>query len=404
MDIYARLYKSNGDPAINGAGTTNAFLVNADSNPCASPAVAAGSDGGFMLAWDARDLATSDNSWDIYARSFSSTGVAGGGPARVNSHIYGDQYIPRISSIGADYLVVWTSLGQDGSREGVFGQYLHGNGALVGGEFRVNTTTVNSQMEPAVASDGADQFLVVWTTFTGLQYGFDLYAQRYANVAAVLPPMSAPFVWAPFVLSNGVYQPQLMVTWPALLGISVSAFEVYVDGAATPAGVTASNVWTMTAANGLAKNSTHSFTIDYVTTDDRRSPMSPPASATTWSGAKWGGIPYEWMANYFGDTGDPWPAANQPLVSGGPTLLQIFQSGGDPNNPATWLQTALVKTPQGMFLNWNTQPGRTYQVMAKTDMTAAWSNLGAPRFAAGANDSIYVGGSPAGYYRVMLQR
>ncbi len=139
--------------------------------------------------------------------------------------------------LASDYLVVWTSLGQDGSREGVFGQFLHGNGALVGGEFRVNTTTVNSQMEPAVASDGASQFLVAWTSFTGLQYGFDLYAQRYVNVAAVLQPMSAPFVWAPFALSNGVYQPQLMVTWPALLGISVSNYEVYVDGAVAPAAV-----------------------------------------------------------------------------------------------------------------------------------------------------------------------
>ena len=46
--------------------------------------------------------------------------------------------------------------------------------------------------------------------------------------------MSAPFVYAPFTLSNNVYQPQLLVTWPVLLGISVSNYEVYVDGAGTP--------------------------------------------------------------------------------------------------------------------------------------------------------------------------
>ncbi len=146
---------------------TNEFLVNVDSNPCSSPVLAAGSDGGFMVAWCAQDLANLDNSLDIDARSFSGTGVAGGAPVRVNTHVYGDQYLPRISSVGVDYLVVWTSLGQDGSREGVFGQFLHGNGALVGGEFLVNTTTVNSQMEPAVTSDGASQFLVAWTSFHG---------------------------------------------------------------------------------------------------------------------------------------------------------------------------------------------------------------------------------------------
>jgi hypothetical protein len=56
-----------------------------------------------------------------------------------------------------------------------------------------------------------------------------------------------------------------------------------------------------------------------------------------------------------------------------------------------------------MFLYWNTQPGLTYQVLVKTNLTAAWSNLGALRFAAGTNDSIYVGGAPAGYYQIQLQ-
>jgi len=56
-----------------------------------------------------------------------------------------------------------------------------------------------------------------------------------------------------------------------------------------------------------------------------------------------------------------------------------------------------------MFLNWNTQPGLTYQVQVSASL-ASWNNLGSPRFAAGTNDSINVGGTPAGYYRVLLQR
>ena len=222
--------------------------------------------------------------------------------------------------------------------------------------------------------------------------------------------MSAPIVWAPFTTSNGVYQPQLMVTWPALLGVSVSNYEVYVDGAVAPAGLTVSNVWTMTAANGLKTNATHSFTLDYVTTDSRRSPMSPSASGTTWSGLNWGGVPYEWMAMFYGGYVNGhyymnnWPSAASPVAAGGPTVLNVFLSGGNPLDPTTWLQTSLVKTPQGMFLYWNTQPGRTYQVLSQSSLTAGWSNLGAPRFAAGTNDSIYVGGGPAGYYRVMLER
>ncbi len=403
VDIYARLYDGN------GVAQGNEFLVNTDSNPCANPSAAAASDGNFMITWGARDMVNLANGWDIYTRSFSSAGV-GGATVRVNTYLPGDQYAPRISVIGGDYLIVWTSMGQDGSREGVYGQFVHEGGSLVGGEFRVNTTRVGQQMQPTVASDGAEQFLVVWTSFTGLTYGFDLFAQRYLNVSALLLPIDSLYVYAPFVLSNGVYQPQLQVSWPTLLGISVSNCEVYVDGAASPTAVTTSNVWTMTAANGLTTNSTHSFAVDYVTMAGTRSPLSPSATGTTWSGQNWGGIPFEWMTEYYGSltvtfSGNSvvynWPSPNAPLSPGGPSLLQVFLSGGNPLNPGTWLLTTLTQTSEGLFLSWNTQPGFTYQVQVTTNFIT-WSNLGAPRFAAGTSDAIYVGSGSAAYYRILL--
>ncbi len=64
----------------------------------------------------------------------------------------------------------------------------------------------------------------------------------------------------------------------------------------------------MTSANGLAANSTHSFRVDYVTTDGRKSPISPSASGTTWQGYNWGGIPFEWMTQYYGSDISKWPA------------------------------------------------------------------------------------------------
>jgi len=402
VDIYARLYTGSGSPV------GNEFLVNTDNNPCANPSVAAATDGSFLVVWGRHDSVNPNNSWDVYARSFSSVGVGGTG-FRVNTHVYGDQYAPRVSALGLDYLVTWTSLGQDGSREGVFGQLVHVNGALTGSEFQVNTTTVGQQMQPAVASDGVNQFLAIWTGYTGGGNSFDLYAQRYVNASAVLSAMAAPYVWVPFVVSNNVYQPQLVVTWPNLLGISVSNFEVYVDGAGTPTAIVTSNQWTMKAANGLTTNSTHFFQVDYTTTDGRRSPISPSASGTTWSGLNWNGIPYEWMAQFFGGyysghyTTTYWPSANAPLVAGGPSLVKVFVSGGNPLDSTTWLQQTLARTSEGLFLNWNTQPGATYQVQMTTNFTA-WSNFGSPRFAAGTSDSIYVGGNPVGYYRLVLLR
>jgi hypothetical protein len=401
VDIYARLYNGS------GVASGGEFLVNSNAFPCANPSVAAASDGSFMVAWGARNFIDRNNSWDIYARSFSGAG-AGGSIVTVNTTLYGDQYAPRINSIGMDYLVVWTSPGQDGSREGMYGQFVHAGGALAGGEFRVNTTTIGQQMQPALASDGVSQFLAVWTSspgYTGIPYDFNLFAQRYINVnmASNLPPLGAPFVWAPFVLSNGVYQPQLQISWAALSGISISNYEVYADGANSPTALVsnATNQWMMTAANGLMAGSTHWFQVAYTTTGGRQSPLSAATTNSTWSGYSWGGIPFEWMQKYFGSDISQWPSPNSPVASGGPALLQVFQTGGNPFDSSTWLQTSLAKTSQGMFLNWSTQPGHTYQVQMTTNLTS-WSVVpdASARFAAGTNDSIYVGGASAAYYRV----
>jgi len=399
VDIYARLYQASGAPI------GNEFLVNNNFDYCANPALAAASDGSFIISWSGLDPLNVTNDWDVYARPYSATDIAGN-QVRVNTYIPNSQYAPQVSAIGLDYLIVWTSINEDGSSLGVYGQLVHNDGTFVGGEFRVNTTTVGPQMQPVVASDGVSQFLAIWTSFTGSPYGMDLYAQRYVNVAEVLQPMSTPNVWAPFTLSNNVYQPQLVVSWPSLLGISVSNFEVYVDGATSPAGLTATNSWTMTAANGLSTNSTHSFTVDYVTTAGGRSPQSPSASGTTWSGLNWGGIPYEWMAEYFGGyspttgkyTTRFWQPASSALAPN-VTLLGVFMSGGNPLDSTTWLTSSVVQTSQGMFLAWNTQPGLTYQVQQTTNFTS-WSNVGAPRYAAGTSDSIYIGGNAAGFYRI----
>ena len=395
VDIYARLFNA----AATAAG--GEFLVNTSANICANPSVAVASDGRFLIAWSQKDLASpATNSWDIVARPFSSAAV-GGTAARVNTCLLGDQYAPRVSVVGADYLVVWTSLDQDGSREGVFGQFLRGDGAPAGGEFLVNTTTISQQMHPAVASDGSARFLVAWTSFVGGVSSFDLYAQRYVNVAQPLLAMSAPLVHAPFVLSGGVYQPQLQVSWPVQSGFAIDHYDVYVDGSVTPAASVTTNLWTLV---GIAAGSAHSFQVAYVVADGRRSPLSPSASGTAWGGYSWGGIPFEWMAAYFGGAGNMfnWPSPNTPLSPGGPTLLQVFQSGGNPLDPGTWLRTALVGTAQGLFLTWNPQPGLVYQVQTSTDLVT-WVNLGGPRFAAGYTDSIYVGAGGVGLnsYRVV---
>jgi hypothetical protein len=186
VDVYARLFVAAGTPS------GDEFPVNTAADVCANPRVAAGSDGGFVLVWSQKNTATPSASWDVFARLYSSSG-APGAVRLVNSHTYGDQYVPQVSALGTDYLAVWTSLGQDGSREGVYGQFLASDGSPEGGEFRVSTTTIGSQMQPCVASDTAGRFLVVWAGYVIGHPNFDLFGQRFATPGFIPPAVVAGY-------------------------------------------------------------------------------------------------------------------------------------------------------------------------------------------------------------------
>jgi hypothetical protein len=348
-----------------------------------------------MIGWSEKDLTSvTTNSWDVYACAFLNTGVAAGPVVRLNQYLFGDQYAPKLASLGSDVLAVWTSLGQDGSSEGVVGRFLSSNVTPEGNEFLVNTTTIGPQIHPAVAADGQARFLVAWASFTGLAYGFDLFAQRYASILQPLVAPGPPFV---AVLSSNA----LTASWPPVAGLNVADYEVYADGAATPTAVVVTNTWwTMT---NLAPSSTHSFQLDYVLSDGRTSPRSGATTNTTYGVLTWGGIPYEWMEYYFGPNVFSWPSPYADTDGSGASNLNDFLAGTCPTNAASALRIQLQFTVQGLFLNWNTQPGLIYQVQISTNLNG-WTSLGGMRFAPGTVDSMYVGGSPASYYRVLRVR
>ena len=386
VDIYARLYNSS------GSALGNEFLVNTGTNICANPAVATASDGTFIITWGQKDTAIANNSWDIFARKFTSAGV-GGTVQLVNTQQYGDQIAPKISSVGTEYLVVWTSLGQDGSREGVFGQFIKGDGSHDGGEFRVNTTVLNAQKFQTVASDGNGRFLVAWSSYVGGINSMDLYAQAY--VKATLQPIPPP--GAPMVVA--LDENSLTVTWPPVTGFSVAHYNLYIDGSTTPIAIT-NNMWSNRSYN---PSSTHTFQLAYVLTNGKTSPNSVSASGTTWGpDLNKDGLPDNWQALYWGTNSANWPPPGT-LLAPGVTVMKVFQWGASPLNPNTWLQQSLNRTSQGWYLNWNTMPGGVYQVETSTDLIH-WTYLGSPRLAAGYADSIYLGLAGTGYYQIVRYR
>ena len=170
IDVVARVFDSQGNPL------TDEIFVNTSSQPCGNSAVAGHTEGGFTVAWTEKSPTRSDN-LDIFARTFSPSASPITAAFRVNSYTRGDQFAPSIAATPGGQVILWTSLGQDGSRDGVYGRGLN-NGAFAGAEFRVNTTTYLRQFNPHLAADKSGHFLAVWSSYQTTA-GFDVFGQIY---------------------------------------------------------------------------------------------------------------------------------------------------------------------------------------------------------------------------------
>ena len=96
----------------------------------------------------------------------------------VNTTTANDQHRPDVTWLpGVGHVIVWESLGQDGSGAGIYAQRYDLTGAPLGTEFRVNTTTNGDQTHPAVAAFGDGGFIVVWTGLDADRTG--VFFQRY---------------------------------------------------------------------------------------------------------------------------------------------------------------------------------------------------------------------------------
>jgi hypothetical protein len=155
------------------------------------PAVASDFNGNFVVVWQSGGQ--DGDQEGIFAQRYTNGGIPLGAEVRVNTYTTSGQGLPavgvRYSSGNGDFVVVWTSAGQDGSGDGVFGQrYAGASGAPLGPEFQVNTYTTGSQRSASVVVDLNGGFLVVWEGQSSTEDGFGIFGQRYASYGAPLGP------------------------------------------------------------------------------------------------------------------------------------------------------------------------------------------------------------------------
>jgi hypothetical protein len=149
------------------------------------PSVSSDPSGNFVVVW----ASASGGNYTIHGQRYSSAGAMVGGDFRVNSNTtFITQRNPSVSSASdGSFVVVWDALAAASSYD-VWARRFDANGAPLGDDFLVNAYTTNLQHRPSVASDGSGNFVVVWASENQEVASYHVYARRYATSGAALGP------------------------------------------------------------------------------------------------------------------------------------------------------------------------------------------------------------------------
>ena len=146
------------------------------------PSVATLSNGNFVVTWtsDGQD----GSSWGVYAQIFTNDGVKSGSEFQVNTYTASDQQAPFIATLSnGNFVVTWTSYLQDGSDAGVYAQIFTNSGVKSGSEFQVNTYTASGQYDPSVATLSNGNFVVTWYSDGQDGSGWGVYGQMFGDTS-----------------------------------------------------------------------------------------------------------------------------------------------------------------------------------------------------------------------------
>ncbi len=163
--------------ADDGATTGDLAVVNSVTNGIQAEAnVAVADDGSFLVVWSGRG---NGDRTGIFGQRFAADGEPDGEQFRINSERRGTQSQPAIAMAGdGRAVVVWHGPGVDDS-SGVWMQRIGADGQLEGDETLVNTTTDGVQSHPAVGMDDSGNFVVAWSSRGQDGDAWGIFAQRF---------------------------------------------------------------------------------------------------------------------------------------------------------------------------------------------------------------------------------
>jgi hypothetical protein len=179
-DIYAQLYKTNGD-SIGGN-----FRVD-DGSDYQYNAKMAANGNGYLIAWN--DSRNGNN--DIYAQLLKANGDTIGGNFLVNDDGGSNsQYDPSVVMGDSGFAIAWYDYRYDGSHSDIYAQLYKVNGDTIGGNFVINDDAqgVAYHYSPSISlSPDGHNLVIAWEDYRNDPSGYlaEIIAQKYVDGVAV---------------------------------------------------------------------------------------------------------------------------------------------------------------------------------------------------------------------------
>jgi hypothetical protein len=215
-DVLARVF------TLDGSIASDEVRLNYGTNICSSPSLTQLSNGGFVAVWSERESGNSGAGWDVYSRTFDGSGVSATPSVKISTSVSENQLGARLAQAGDTLLVSWTSIGANPNFSSIRARYLSVDGQPLDNELVLSNDQSLRVSTPAVASDGGNSFVAVWSSFSSVETGFDLTAQRFTRIGALAPAVcsvenqNGQWVLSWTTESNGSYQVQTstdLTTW-----------------------------------------------------------------------------------------------------------------------------------------------------------------------------------------------
>jgi Ca2+-binding RTX toxin-like protein len=184
--VRGRVFFPDGSPAGDD------FILNTTTNNAQlRPSAVALEDGRFLIVFES-NAGTGDES--ILGRVFEPDGSSSDDDFAINTTVGGAQFFSSVTALSdGRFMVVWQSTDTgDGAGSCVRGRLLDADGAPIGDDFIVNSTTQGDQKDPFVAGLSDGRFVTVWESSDNGDNSGDCIRGRVFNADG--SPAAADFI------------------------------------------------------------------------------------------------------------------------------------------------------------------------------------------------------------------